>query len=111
MSTTRALTAQQAAAAGGRTWTHPQTGATRVYLPDTVIAEAIGLEYERYRSGNIWWATLRGAKLSNARATNLLGASCWVEDDTLHVQLRDSRDVTPDQLADAIVGWCETHSN
>ena len=47
-------------------WTNPRTGETRYYV--TNLAEIIGLEVERYGTGRISSATLKGENISNGKA-------------------------------------------
>ena len=51
------------------TWIHPRTGETRRYSRNW--EEVIGLETERYGSGNIRWASLNGETISNSRARQI----------------------------------------
>jgi hypothetical protein len=68
-----------------REWTHPGTGETRWYLQ---IEALIGLDLERYKSGNIWSAELGGEKISNSEATRITAARAWISgtDGTLYMQ-------------------------
>lgn len=49
----------------GNRWTKK---GDRLYLTDTFMLTAIGLEYECYKTGNICSATLNGEKISNSKA-------------------------------------------
>lgn len=98
------FTADAALALGGRTWTG-RTGVTRVYLNEDVWAPLIGLEVDRYKTGNVSYATLNGYPLSNAKATELLGIRVYVQDDRLHMEIpsRWRMDITPAQIAERII--------
>lgn len=72
-------TADQITRIGGKEWTGAN-GAHRVYLNEDVWTALIGLEIDRYRSGNIQYATLRGEKISNARAARLSAIKVYWQD-------------------------------
>ena len=59
-------------------WTHPRTGQVRHYVAD--IADAIGLDIARYKSGNIRGARVGGEGISNAEAGRILAARIWFDD-------------------------------
>lgn len=44
----------------------------RLYLADEFMLAAIGLECERYKTGNICYATLDGEQISNSRASRII---------------------------------------
>jgi hypothetical protein len=77
------FTAEQIEAIGGNRWT--KAGKDRVYLNDNVWAPIIGLDIQRYKSGNIQYAELNGTKLSNARAARLLACKVYWEAGTIHI--------------------------
>lgn len=83
--TTITYTADQIIAIGGRRWIPGGGGAERVYLNDWPAM--IGLQVEFYGSGSVRSATLRGADLSNRRASKLLSAKVWLQDGTIHTTL------------------------
>ncbi len=58
---------------GGRRWT--KEGKDRVYFG----VESLGLEVERYRSGNVRSAELGGAGISNSEANRLLRCKAYVD--------------------------------
>lgn len=51
-------------------WTHPRTGETRYYVNN--LPELIGLDIDRYKSGNIAAASLAGSMISNSQAYKIL---------------------------------------
>lgn len=57
---------------GGNRW--QKGGHDRIYLDSKTLAEAIGLEAETYKTGNICSATLKGEKISNSEAGRIYGA-------------------------------------
>lgn len=83
-------TADQIEAIGGQRWSK-RDGTIRVYINNW--PEMIGLEYGRYNSGNVSWATLNGEKLANARAANLLTAKVYWENGRIMTSLRNYEDV------------------
>lgn len=52
-------------------WVHPSTGEIREYINGW--KDAIGLELEYYKSGNIRWAYLGSEKISNSKARKIDG--------------------------------------
>lgn len=68
---TTTYTAEQIEAIGGRRWAKTD-GTLRVYINEDVWAALIGLRVERYRTGNISSAHLRGERISNSRAGRAL---------------------------------------
>lgn len=58
-------------------WTHPSTGEVRHYVNGW--QELIGLEIERYGTGNIRWAFLNGEKISNTKARRV-GGKFWIDE-------------------------------
>lgn len=68
-------------AAGFKRWT--KNGMDRLYID----AEALGLEVERYGTGNIKSATWQGEKVSNADARRILASKAYIDVETgeLHV--------------------------
>lgn len=64
-------------------WTS-RTGQNRRYINN--YAPLLGLDVERYKTGNVSYATLDGEKLSNSRASQMLNAKVWLDDDdAVHV--------------------------
>lgn len=61
-----------------RAWTG-SNGATRQYVQN--IEELIGLDIDRYGSGNVRGAALDGESLSNAAARDIAGAKAWIDED------------------------------
>jgi hypothetical protein len=74
-------------AIGGKPW-QPKQGPTRIYLNDW--APLAGLQVDRYKSGNIKWATLDGEKISNARAARLLQGKVYFVEDSLVLEVDPS---------------------
>lgn len=68
-------------AAGFKRWT--KDGMDRLYID----AEALGLEVERYGTGNVKSATWQGEKVSNADARRILASKAYIDIETgeLHV--------------------------
>lgn len=67
-------------------WTHPDTGQVRYYLNNW--AKAAGLDYDRYKTGNIRGANFAGYGMSNSRAAMLLRTKVWFGDDgVLHIEM------------------------
>ena len=99
------LTVENLVAIGGNRWT--KNGHDRVYLNNW--PELIGLEVTRYKSGNIWAASLNGERISNAEARRILGAITAVyfdaADGQIHVKWGwdTPRSMTRDELYQAIV--------
>lgn len=60
---------------GGREWTHPGTGETRVYFND--LAERCGLSCSYYGTGNISGASINGERLSNNKAGKISHTLRW----------------------------------
>jgi hypothetical protein len=50
-------------------------GVTREYVQN--VPELLGLEYETYKTGNVRWASLDGAAISNAEANRILAVRAW----------------------------------
>lgn len=71
------ITEEQMVAIGGKVWTSRDGRKRRVYLPltDADWMRLVGLDIERYKTGNIWMAALRGEKISNAKAIRLIGGA------------------------------------
>ena len=99
------ITPEALVAIGGSRWT--KGGKDRIYLNGW--ARFIDLEVERYRTGNICSASLRGEGIPNAEARRLLAAVDKVyfdaEDGQIHIKwgYGDPRSMTRDELAEAIV--------
>ncbi|MGA3524153.1 helix-turn-helix domain-containing protein [Melissospora conviva] len=72
-------TADQITRIGGREWTGAN-GAHRVYINEDVWTALVGLEIDRYKSGNIQHAELNGEKISNARAARLAAIKVYWQD-------------------------------
>jgi hypothetical protein len=64
------ITQQSLVAIGGKLWERDDK--RRVYFND--LAEFLGLEVNRYNTGNVSSATLNGDKISNSQATRMLWA-------------------------------------
>lgn len=96
-------TAAQITAIGGNDWTGA-TGIHRVYLNADTIADMIGLEIERYRTGNIQRAWLNDEKISNSKATHLLTGRVYWEAGTIHVTgpLGEYADLIRARIADKV---------
>jgi hypothetical protein len=84
MTTTNTPTIAQLVAAGGREWTHPSTGAVRVYFSD--VCALAGWEVHYYGTGRISSALYRGAPVSNSRAAREMPthAKLWFEAGRFH---------------------------
>ena len=99
------LTVETLVAIGGNRWT--KGNYDRVYFNDW--PELIGLEIDRYKTGNIWAASLNGETISNSEARRLLGAVDKVyfdaADGQIHVKWGwgTPRSMTRDELYQAIV--------
>lgn len=99
------LTVETLVAIGGNRWT--KDGYDRVYFNGW--ARFIGLEIERYKTGNIYSASLNGEHISNSEARRLLGAITKVywdaADGQIHVKWgwETPRSMTRDELYQAIV--------
>lgn len=72
-------TAEQITSIGGNLWERGTK--RRVYLNDWPTL--IGLDIERYNTGNIRHATLDGETISNSRAHKLLGAQVYWENGSI----------------------------
>jgi hypothetical protein len=68
------ITTEEALAIGGSEWTG-RDGKHRVYLS---ICDLMGVETERYKSGNVSYAARNGVKISNAEASRIMGVSVFV---------------------------------
>lgn len=97
-----AYTRQQIIAIGGSEWTHPGTGEIRIYINDWPAL--IGLDVNRYGTGNISSATLDGERISNARARDILGTvtRVWWSDADSKIHIRH---YTTGRYADQVPGW------
>jgi len=99
------LTVETLVAIGGNRWT--KGNYDRVYFNGW--AKFIGLEIDRYKSGNIWAASLNGETISNSEARRILGAITAVywdaADGQIHVKWgwENPRSMTRDELYQAIV--------
>lgn len=83
-------TKDQMLAIAGKPWTSGN-GKTRVYFNDW--PQMIGLEIDRYRTGNISDATLGGKHISNAAAGRLLaGTKVYWEDGQIFSTLAKTAD-------------------
>lgn len=100
------VTAENMVAIGGSRWQRGDKD--RVYVNDW--QQYIGLEVDRYNSGNISSASLDGETISNSEAYRLLTAVYKVyfdsADGKLHIQWGTSspRSMDRDDLAEAIFG-------
>ncbi len=76
--------------AGGRPW--QKNGKNRVYFPGRALEHVVDLQTTRYGTGNISSATLKGERIANGRARDIVSAldqaKVWydVDTDTFHVQ-------------------------
>jgi hypothetical protein len=77
-------TAEQIEAIGGSRWTS-RTGELRVYLNDW--HPLIDLDIDRYGTGNVRSASLRGESLSNRRASSLATAKVYWRDGKIWTDL------------------------
>lgn len=78
---TTQYTEEQALAIGGRPWA---SNPDRIYI--NTFAEAMGLEVDRYRTGNISHAELHGEKIANAQAQRIVDSKVWIEGGELHIR-------------------------
>lgn len=103
----RAATANCAEAFAGprpdvNTWVHPGTGEKRRYING--LAELVGLEVTRYKTGNVSSASLNNRYISNGKATRLLlwldRTKVWLDEaGALHVRAYgDSEHITANDL-------------
>src|SRR5690606_7981417 len=100
--TATTYTAEQIIAIGGREWIKGDKH--RVYINQDVWSKLIGLDIQRYKSGNISSATLDGVLISNSEAKRILGAIDAVWLDVTTGQIVISR-YTTRPLADKVPGW------
>lgn len=100
--TTATYTKKQIAAIGGNEWTSPR-GEVRLYLNDWPAL--IGMEVERYGTGNISSAAIGGDRLSNSRARDILQvveSVYWSSADQLiHIWIMTCHG----RYADTVPGW------
>lgn len=85
-------------------WTDSR-GHVRRYCSN--VAEIIGLEVDRYKTGNIATATVNGVGISNSAAGRLLAVKVWLDSDNqVHVdRWADGPEryvITKDALAEAV---------
>lgn len=95
-------------------WRHPGTGETRHYINNP--AELIGLEANRYGTGNISSAILNGHHVSNTKAHELFNylsnSKFWLTTDgKLHTRptYGTPRAMHPDEITDAIQHAVNAH--
>jgi hypothetical protein len=69
------ITTEEALAIGGSEWTSRDGKVHRVYLS---ICDLMGVEVERYRSGNVSHAEMNGEDISNAEAMRIMGVKVFV---------------------------------
>lgn len=97
-------TAEQITAIGGNEWI--KGGKHRVYINQDVWSKLIGLDIQRYKSGNISSATLDGVLISNSEAKRILGAidSVWLDVATGLIHIRTYMCTRP-ALAEEVCAW------
>lgn len=90
---------------GGAEWTG--YGKHRIYINTSTQCAILDLEIERYKTGNIKFATLGGEKTSNRFATKILygPGKFWYDCDT--GEFAHSKDFD-DYLADLLITAIET---
>jgi DNA-binding NarL/FixJ family response regulator len=93
-------TAEQIEAIGGKPWTSRDGRITRTYLNGSLIARLIGLEVERYRTGNISSASIGNETISNLEANRILNSKAYLQDGELHIETGSRRE---DEIRAAIV--------
>ena len=86
---------------GGRRWT--KEGKDRVSFD----MESLGLDVERYRSGNVRSAELGGVGISNAEANRILRCKAYVDVATGEAVVQN-RGKAHDESVDAIAGRLES---
>ena len=71
-------------ALGGNEW--KAYGKHRIYFDTEIQCELLGLEIQRYKTGNISSATLNGEDISNTRAAKIIGSldKFWYDIKTGH---------------------------
>lgn len=92
--------------AGFKHWT--KGGHDRLYID----AESLGLEIERYKTGNVRSATWQGNRISNADGRRLIASKIYVDVKTreLHVNTEfDSYDYPLTEIAQALVDNIEAN--
>src|SRR5512136_1768988 len=101
-------TKEQMIAIGGKEWTKSD-GTVRVYLNH--VDNLIGMDVERYKSGNVRHAEILGEKISNRRATTLLAAKVYWENGEIHTDI-DSRyvDAVMHGIAQEVLEYSPTPS-
>lgn len=83
-----------------KAWTSPR-GAVRLYVQN--VAEVIGLDIDRYKSGNISGATLGGETISNADAGRMADARVWIDaDGGAHVDNWTARAMSAETVAELV---------
>lgn len=84
------------------TWT-PNNGKARRYVNGWL--DLFGFEVERYKTGNIRFASLRDQSISNTKARSLMAVKVWLDDnDTVHVDYhRDTDLISTDDIKAAVL--------
>lgn len=85
-STTATYTAEQIEAIGGRRWERGTR--VRVYLNDWTAL--LGIEVDRYGTGNLRSVAVDGEHLSNRKAAGLLSAKVWWENGRIVTDLHQA---------------------
>ena len=99
MNTTTTPMMAKAIELGGREWT-ARDGSVRIYLNGW--QELVGLEVDRYKSGNISSAAYKGERVSNTAASGLLCVKAYVDASGLHAGATTGtgRYILPEMVAD-----------
>lgn len=89
---------------GGKEW--QKHDKHRIYFNRRELEDLIGLEYEKYNSGNIRTATLNGELISNSKARKLLSGiqygKFWYDLDLKEFASYDMAETTRDLIKEAI---------
>ncbi|BDH46410.1 hypothetical protein TUM12370_24540 [Salmonella enterica subsp. enterica serovar Choleraesuis] len=90
---------------GGNRWQKNEMD--RIYFNFDTIAEVCGFEFGTYKTGNVSWASLRGDKIANGRATGIRasmgGCKLWFDVKAERFFIRDynNRDLPADAILEA----------
>lgn len=71
-----------------------------------INAEALGLKYDCYKSGNICSSSFRGESISHRKALDMIGSKIWVDVKTSKMWSRDANEVLLDAVR-ALVRACK----
>src|ERR1041385_5685450 len=85
--------------AGGKLW--EKNSMKRIYFNTEVIAKAIGLDVDYYKTGNISGATLQGKLISNSEAKRILNGI-----NKVHYDFADGKFHWSDDYDNNVRGFC-----